>query len=411
MGVQNYNVDIYPEFETLDAELQVVVAMGVQGEQGVQGPKGDKGDAGTNGVGIFNIVNNGDGTMTIYLSDGRSYVTQNLKGDKGDKGDTGSAGPQGVQGEQGVGISSVTLNSDFTLTIEFDDESTYTTPVSIRGEKGEKGEQGEQGEIGYTGNGIAGIEMSQNTGILEITLDDGTKFVSPISLIGPQGPQGIQGIQGIQGVKGDTGATGATGATGPRGEKGLTGDAGRGIVSITKTATVGKVDTYTITYSDNTTSTYTVTNGQDGSSGNDVYVQDLSPQETGDTPRTGDIWISNFTLKYRSFEFNETLTPPDLSSGFSISFMETGDDGFVFSGVEFTGMSVQTMHDIEALCFEREGRDVPVYAFTGSSQGWDPEIDNFVIQFESNDPLDWKLHDFIQKNTTPYSGGGGQDSI
>lgn len=37
---------------------------------------------------------------------------------------------------------------------------------------------------------------------------------------------------------------------------------GKGITSITKTSTSGLVDTYTITYSDNTTYTYTVTNGK-----------------------------------------------------------------------------------------------------------------------------------------------------
>lgn len=44
---------------------------------------------------------------------------------------------------------------------------------------------------------------------------------------------------------------------------------GKGITSIVKTATVGLVDTYTITYSDGTTSTYTVTNGRDGQDGQD----------------------------------------------------------------------------------------------------------------------------------------------
>ena len=39
---------------------------------------------------------------------------------------------------------------------------------------------------------------------------------------------------------------------------------GRGISNITKTGTSGLVDTYTITYNDGTTSTYTVTNGRDG---------------------------------------------------------------------------------------------------------------------------------------------------
>lgn len=47
--------------------------------------------------------------------------------------------------------------------------------------------------------------------------------------------------------------------------KGADGANGNGIVSITKTATVGLVDTYTIAYDDGTTTTYDVTNGQNGS--------------------------------------------------------------------------------------------------------------------------------------------------
>ena len=44
----------------------------------------------------------------------------------------------------------------------------------------------------------------------------------------------------------------------------VVGEDGRGIVSIEKTSTVGLVDTYTITYTDGTTSTYNVTNGSGG---------------------------------------------------------------------------------------------------------------------------------------------------
>ena len=40
------------------------------------------------------------------------------------------------QGEPGVGIKGVVLNNDYTLTIIFTDDSTYTTPRSIRGEQG-----------------------------------------------------------------------------------------------------------------------------------------------------------------------------------------------------------------------------------------------------------------------------------
>ena len=47
--------------------------------------------------------------------------------------------------------------------------------------------------------------------------------------------------------------------------KGADGANGNGITSIVKTSTVGLVDTYTITYDDGTTTTYNITNGQNGS--------------------------------------------------------------------------------------------------------------------------------------------------
>lgn len=47
--------------------------------------------------------------------------------------------------------------------------------------------------------------------------------------------------------------------------KGADGADGNGIVSIIKTATVGLVDTYTITFDNGTTTTFDVTNGQNGS--------------------------------------------------------------------------------------------------------------------------------------------------
>ncbi len=54
----------------------------------------------------------------------------------------------------------------------------------------------------------------------------------------------------VRGARGETGATGATGAT------------GNGISSIAKTGTSGLVDTYTITFTNNNTTTFTVTNGK-----------------------------------------------------------------------------------------------------------------------------------------------------
>lgn len=76
--------------------------------------------------------------------------------------------------------------------------------------------------------------------------------VSAEGQTGPQGPQG---------------PTGETGATGPQGPTGATGN---GITSITKTSTVGLVDTYTILFTDGTSTTFTVTNGQDGQGSGDM---------------------------------------------------------------------------------------------------------------------------------------------
>ena len=51
---------------------------------------------------------------------------------------------------------------------------------------------------------------------------------------------------------------------GPQGESGGPGEPGNGISSISKTKTDGIVDTYTITFTNNQTTTFTVTNGKDG---------------------------------------------------------------------------------------------------------------------------------------------------
>ena len=69
---------------------------------------------------------------------------------------------------------------------------------------------------------------------------------------------------------------------GAKGDKGDTGAKGSGISSIKKTSTSGLVDTYTVTYDDDSTSTFTVTNGAKGDTGA------TGPQgPKGDTGATG----------------------------------------------------------------------------------------------------------------------------
>lgn len=92
-----------------------------------------------------------------------------------------ASGEQGPQGPAGNGISSAVLNPDYTLTLNFTNGSSYTTP-SIRGEQGEEGEQGPAGADGEDGVGIASVALISGThapGTLDtyrITLTDGSTY-------------------------------------------------------------------------------------------------------------------------------------------------------------------------------------------------------------------------------------------
>ena len=68
-----------------------------------------------------------------------------------------------------------------------------------------------------------------------------------------------------------------------------------GIASIAKTGTAGLVDTYTITYANGDTTTFTVTNGAKGDTGPQTYVflkyADHEPTSDADMGDTPDSWI------------------------------------------------------------------------------------------------------------------------
>lgn len=78
----------------------------------------------------------------------------------------------------------------------------------------------------------------------------------------------------------------------------IKGEAGRGIVNVDKTASNGLIDTYTIRYSDNSTSTFFVANGAQGPIGPQGYIGltgakgDTGPigpkGDKGDKGETGD---------------------------------------------------------------------------------------------------------------------------
>lgn len=76
------------------------------------------------------------------------------------------------------------------------------------------------------------------------------------------------------------------------GLQGPAGPAGKGVTSIVKTSTAGLVDTYTITYSDSTTQTFTVTNGTNGTNGRGI----VSISRTSGTGAAGT--TDTYTITY-----------------------------------------------------------------------------------------------------------------
>lgn len=226
---------------------------------------------------IQSITTNANGSLTFTLPDGRELTTGSLAGPQG---------PQGIQGETGetgVGITSIektgTSGLVDTYTITFDDETTETFTVT----NGQDGEDGEQGE---TGNGIASIVFNDDY-TMTITDTDGNEYESG----------------SLRGATGETGATGQTGAT------------GNGIASISKTSTSGLVDTYTILFTDGTTTTFTVTNGANGSgSVADVWVDGTSVLD-GDTAKivlTGKANVSDLATVATSGDYDDLLDKPTI---------------------------------------------------------------------------------------------------
>ena len=237
---------------------------GPQGPQGLQGPIGPQGVQGIQGpIGPANTLSVGSvtsGTVPqVSITGNAPNQTINFvlaKGDKGDKGETGAVGPQGPQGLQG-----------------------------IQGPKGDTGPTGETGAVGPQGpQGPQGLQGPKG--------DKGD-----VGDTGPQGPQGPQGLTGPIGLTGPAGPannltigsvisgptanatiTGSSpnqvlnltlpkGDTGNVGPIGPAGEDGRGITSVIRTSgtgAAGTTDTYTITYTDSSISTFNVYNGANG---------------------------------------------------------------------------------------------------------------------------------------------------
>jgi hypothetical protein len=161
-------------YRLLAIGLVLLLAGGVLGTActGATGEQGPEGDPGTDGVGIENIVNNGDGTFTVNLSNGESYTTDNLTGPQGPQGIQGEEGPQGPPGEPGLPGAGVTWKG------EWSESTTYSLNDAV----------------GYQGSSYIS-RLDGNTGIPPTDADAWDLWVDKGDT-GEQGPQGEQGVPG-----------------------------------------------------------------------------------------------------------------------------------------------------------------------------------------------------------------------
>lgn len=277
----------------------------LSGAKGIQGVPGEKGEPGVPGVGIVSITKTATNglvdTYTILLSNNNTSTFTVTNGERGETGATGAPGQPGESGVTSIDVVGYTEdgngNTDTTIRVTYAGGTTSqfivkvkngingtngqdgangvsiaevnsqgyadagngytennvqivysnasTSSVKFYAKNGENGQNGQDGTNGQDGVGIASITKTSTSGLVDtytITLTNGNTYSFTVT----------------NGAKGDTGATGATG---------VPGVAGVGITNITKTNTNGLVDTYTILYTNGNSTTFTVTNGQNGTNG------------------------------------------------------------------------------------------------------------------------------------------------
>lgn len=189
--------------------------------------KGIDGKDGRDGVGIKSIVKTStDGlidTYTITYTDNTTSTFEIVNGQDGVQ------GIQGIAGKDGIGIELANINDKGNLILKLSNNTSL-----------------DLGKI--TGDAGVGIEKIEKTNSVDnidnyrIVFSDGKYFDYSI-------------------------VNGKDGKNGTNGKDGIDGKDGVSIVSILKTSSEENVDTYTITYSNNETSTFKITNGLNGEKG------------------------------------------------------------------------------------------------------------------------------------------------
>lgn len=270
---------------------------------------------------------------------------------------------------------------------------------------------------------IEKIETNENQDTYEIIYNDNTKSYFLIT----HGKDGIQGVKGKDGhspvidigengnwyIDGVDSKVRAIGIDGKRGERGYEGKRGVGIVSIVKTRSEGLQDIYTITYSDNSTTTFTVTNGKDGIQGikgNDGHTPEITIGANGNWFIDGEdsnfkargiqglsayeIYIKNHPeYKKTEQEWLDDLTSGRLSKvrlSFDTDGGSTISDKIIDFGTYAKEIGTPT----------KEGYDFVTWTLNGS----EIDINTFVFFADSELKAVWKESKYVKVSLNANNG-------
>ena len=307
---------------------------GEAGPEGIQGPKGDpptiyaraeiaedgiasvvnttpfganyteftfKIPKGKDGVSVEDAIISNTGEVFLIKSDGQKINLGALKGEKGEKGEPGALQIKGyVETEDELLGKSLTLGDawvvksgeEHLLYVCVDVTSTDIDVMfkKLGNIKGDPGTQGMPGTCIHTGEKVSyagsGIVIDQDFNENDCYLNTKTWDLYKITTANNK----TYSIALLGNIKGDKGDTLKFSELTAEQKAELKGSDGRGITSIEKTSTVLNKDTYSITYTDNYVSTFTVTNGENGADGTKIHYGTSDPHK--DIGVLGDLYIN-----------------------------------------------------------------------------------------------------------------------
>lgn len=171
---------------------------------------------------------------------------------------------------------------------------------------------------------------------------------------------------------------------------------GRGIKSISNPVRVGLVDTYTITYTDNTTSSFSVTNGAQGVPGQKAYVH---IKYAAQRP-TSDSQMSDIADEWMGVATNNSETAPTSYTFYKWYKIrgESGEKAMLVSNM------VEYAHDPSGDTPPSSGWQTEVPPPSSTSYLWT----RTTLVFDSGDPV---VAYGVSKIGSGGSGGGGVQSI